>query len=319
MMRRRRRFTVLLALIGAALLAVPTGTAAGSAAPPDLGPRIANDECLVGPAARVPKWAPTLQEPSTLLPAEASRLDQQLQPGIANAQRDSARGRLGRITVSTWVHVISTDGTVAGGNVPDAQIAQQLQVLNDSFSSRTGGAPTVFRFRLAGVTRTVNPAWAQMEPDSAEELAAKSALRRGGPETLNLYVTQTPELLGWAYLPDGDVENTVLDGVVVLDGTLPDGYAVPYDEGDTATHEVGHWLALFHTFDNGCTRPGDYVLDTPYEAEPAFECPIGRDTCRQWGNDPVENFMDYSDDFCMHEFTGLQGLRMWAAWRTFRA
>jgi Pregnancy-associated plasma protein-A len=171
------------------------------------------------------------------------------------------------------------------------------------------------------LTRTVNRAWASLEPETAEQLEAKTALRRGGPETLNIYlVPDAGGLLGWAYLPDGEVEHTPWDGVVVLAGSLPGGDAAPYNEGDTVTHEVGHWLSLLHTFENGCTFPGDEVVDTPYEREPAFECRIGRDTCRQLpGHDPVENFMDYSDDFCMHEFIWGQSLRMLGAWYVFRA
>ena len=99
---------------------------------------------------------------------------------------------------------------------------------------------------------------------------------------------------------------------------MPGGDVEPYNEGDTATHEVGHWLSLLHTFDNGCASPGDEVRDTPYEAERAFGCPLGRDTCVQPGNDPVENFMDYSDDPCMHEFTWGQSFRMLGAWYVVR-
>ena len=114
---------------------------------------------------------------------------------------------------------------------------------------------------------------------------------------------------------------SVLDGVVVFYRSLPGGGLFPYHLGDTLIHEVGHWLNLPHTFTNGCKSPGDFVDDTPFEREPAFACPIGRDTCKGPGYDgvdPVRNYMDYSDDSCMDHFTAGQIERMLASYDLYR-
>jgi hypothetical protein len=128
---------------------------------------------------------------------------------------------------------------------------------------------------------------------------------------LNLYSCGPGHsLLGWAYFPFSVPEDSFWHGVVVHFESLPGGAFTAFNLGGTAVHEAGHYLGLYHTFQGGCVAPGDEVDDTPFEATPATGCPIGRDTCEQPGFDPVQNYMDYSDDACYSEFTAGQDVRM---------
>jgi hypothetical protein len=243
---------------------------------------------------------------------------------VAALEASIERGKKGKTSavIPVWVHVISAGAGFNNGDVPDQMIKDQMRVLNESYNGRTGGANTAFGFELVGVTRTVNATWFNnFGTNFAVEVEAKTALKRGGAGTLNLYLTNADPYLGWAYFPS-DVVGTsyeALDGVVVDWRSIPGGPFAIYSEGDTATHEVGHWLALYHTFDGGCGAKGDYIADTPAEKSPAFNCPVGRDTCNgSAGLDPITNFMDYTQDSCMYQFTAGQVERMQAAWAAFR-
>jgi len=255
--------------------------------------------------------------------ADSRAVERRLAPWLAARGRATDAGAGQRLhgeaelvtggVIDVYFHVISN--TRGEGDVSDATISEQMDVLNAAF----GG--TGWSFRLVETTRTANNAWFVMRPGTGPERQAKAALRRGGAQALNIY-TANPKggLLGWATFPSSYEAQPSNDGVVLIYSSLPGGSFVPYNLGDTGTHEVGHWMGLFHTFQGGCAAPGDSIADTPAEASPAFRCPVNRDSCPDDpGLDPIYNFMDYTDDDCMNEFTADQDARMDASWTAYRA
>ena len=220
------------------------------------------------------------------------------------------------VVIPTHFHVINSGPTAADGNLTDAQIQAQMRVLNQTF------AGTGFSFSLASVDRTTNAEWYAMA-SSRVEREAKDALHRGDDTHLNLYTADIDEslgLLGWAYYPKDVRGRPTIDGVVLAAGSLPGGDIANYDQGKTATHEVGHWLGLAHTFQGGCSTTGDRVADTPAQQSPTTGCPEGRDSCPEDpGLDPIHNYMDYSYDACYTEFTAGQATRMAQQWLYYRA
>ena len=237
----------------------------------------------------------------------------------------------GSVTVPTYFHVVlpaaeAADGISAAENRLTTLVNSQVAVLNEAYAGRAAGrkspgasAATPFRFALQGIDFSYNDAWYGVVPGGVEK-EMKTATRTGGKNTLNVWTANIgQDLLGWATFPKKSLD--VNDGVVILDESMPGGTAGKYALGDTLPHEVGHWLALYHTFQGGCNGQGDQVTDTAAEAYPQFDCPAdSTDSCpKSPGTDPIHNYMDYTQDSCMYQFTDGQASRMSDAWTQYRA
>ncbi|KAG8730746.1 hypothetical protein FRC11_005896 [Ceratobasidium sp. 423] len=207
------------------------------------------------------------------------------------------------VTLNVHWHVIAGDKTLKNGYVPKSQVVKNVEATNKHY------AKSGIQLKLVSVDYTINKDWFNnMFLNTTENHDAKAKLRKGGSADVNVYTSgfrsETANgTLGYATFPYSYVGNPKDDGIVILFTTLPGGMAAKLNQGKTFTHELGHWLGLYHTFEGGCEGPGDRVNDTPPEAEPAYGCEYGRDTCPGGGKDAIHNYMNYSDDACLTEFT----------------
>src|SRR5690606_38709149 len=252
---------------------------------------------LAAPALRAQE-APPGRTCATPTPSEAV-LQQHYEAVQAWVQQHPAPQGGETVTIPIAFHVVHNGTT---GNIPDQWITDQVEVLNDAF------ADMGYRFVVAMLDRTENATWFSTCYGSGEN-PMKQALAIDPAHFLNIY-TCLPSggILGYAYRPDGDA-SSIHHGVVLHYNTLPGGGLFPYNQGDTGTHEVGHYVGLLHTFDGGCsggdTPPGcetggDRVCDTPAEASAAFGRPAGRDTCPPGGPHPNPDLRDHPGDACVN-------------------
>eukprot|EP00245_Coleochaete_scutata_P005289 TRINITY_DN18732_c0_g1_i1.p1 TRINITY_DN18732_c0_g1~~TRINITY_DN18732_c0_g1_i1.p1 ORF type:complete len:502 (+),score=53.98 TRINITY_DN18732_c0_g1_i1:152-1657(+) len=226
----------------------------------------------------------------------------------------------------------------SGNLVNDDNIAAQMEKLKSGF------AGTGFAFKLNSTLYIQSNTWFTAEHNSDTDIFFKDTYRQGGPETLNVFVRkpQIPGLAegyvlnGVAFFPQDLCQKgkqvssrSTLDTVTIFYQTLP-GVNPDVYRGATLVHEIGHWLGVGHTFNqpDSCNmQDGDGISDTPtekyaYNKSPGFingACNTQADSCPQLaGNDPVQNFMDYSPDTCRVLFTSQQILRMQWSYDSFR-
>ncbi len=255
---------------------------------------------------------------------------------VANAGGNSSRAV---ITIPVVVHVVYN---TAVQNVSDAQIQSQIDVLNADFRKLNAdwtSTPSVFQSLVADCE--IQFCLAQRDPNgnatsgiirkqtSLTSFTTNDNVKRsanGGDDAwpassyLNLWVCPLAgTLLGYAQFPGGPATT---DGVVITYtgfGTTGTA-AAPFDKGRTATHEVGHWLNLYHIWgDDGTACTGsDNVNDTPNQADENYGCPaFPAVSCSNGPNgDMFMNYMDYTNDACMFMFTAGQKARMQALFTT---
>ncbi|KAJ3095732.1 hypothetical protein HDU97_006576 [Phlyctochytrium planicorne] len=239
-------------------------------------------------------------------PIKGPQIEAEVKARMESLRANGTLSRFDAPTVDVYVHLLTDDdGNV--GDINGGDVGAQIDVLNNDYAGR-------IYFNWVGFNKLQYSEWFyNVDYGNQQQSDMKAYLREGGANALNIYTVSFSKsnLLGYATFPWNYESNPTDDGIVLRYDTLPNGSGAPYNLGRTLTHEVGHWLGLLHTFEGGCNG-GDYVDDTAPEADAAYGCPTGRDTCAGGNVDPITNYMDYTDDGCMDGFSDGQYDRIYA-------
>ncbi len=212
------------------------------------------------------------------------------------------------ITIPVAWHVIRAFPPITG-DLTQEEIDAQMLVLNEMYNEFG------ILFELIQTDRTTNSDWSNHAKSYESEF--KSALNVDPEHILNIYsvvaiklIIDIDGVLGEATFPDDYPEDSFMHGLMLKATTLPGGSEEGADQGYTAVHEIGHYLGLLHVFQGGCDiGDDDGVIDTPKmddDSDTYRLCDEGKNTCPADGDDPIHNFMGYTPDDCMYEFTAGQ-------------
>lgn len=256
-----------------------------------------------------------------------------------NEWRSSKRENGTVVIIPTVIHVLYNN---ANTNISESQIQSQMDILNADFRKTNYNVGSILsdfqsiaadcevQFCLASKDPLGNPTTGITRTSTSKssydsDLGEMKKSSTGGVDAwdrdkyLNIWVTPALDggVLGFAQFPGGQAAT---DGVVIAQeyfGNIGTATSPPFNKGRTATHEVGHWLGLYHIWgDSNCGN--DQIDDTPTQQESSSGCPLTSKTCDN-KLDNVQNYMDYSNDDCMAMFTQGQAQRVWDVLNTSRS
>jgi len=225
----------------------------------------------------------------------------------------------GQWSYYTFLQFTAPEGNYVNGLVSDEVIQEQTDVLNGVYNEFG------YSFSVGSIDSAVNAGWYYATDSHKFEtgnwdnddqyLAMAQAMTVNVPSSINFFWTGATLTSGLGVYPWSFGEDDSRHGLFCSNYTYP-GSDGTFSEGITGVHEVGHYFGLYHTFENGCSNPGDEVGDTPYQSDANYGCPSSNYSCSSY--DDIGNYMDYMDDDCMTHFTEGQHDRIYWAIETYR-
>ncbi|MDF1674385.1 MAG: PKD domain-containing protein [Vicingaceae bacterium] len=218
-------------------------------------------------------------------------------------------------------------GSLGDGNGVDVDIEFALAVRDPNGNCTNG----IVRVDMTGNSTYMNFGVRAQTSNGITDAALKATSRWNTLEYYNIYLVSEIDdnecgfgIQGYAYFASAHGQS--YDGMVQL------GCKFAQSGNTTLTHELGHAMNLYHTFEgdnNGnscpsntnCSSQGDRCCDTPPHIRSASNCVTGTNSCDGGSSKElfIHNYMDYSSDACQSEFTADQKARANAAISVTRA
>jgi hypothetical protein len=276
------------------------------------------------------------------LTSKINEMDGELHKLIQNRVSNKVTPNPPIITIPVTVMIVHDGSPIGTGcNLSDLQVNHQITALNSYFSgygirfclaTKYGSngtfpmpgqgtyiTPGITRYNLSTLTNH------NAVTDQAALFSATSS-EASYQKYLRIWVVKSISGLqagtaGYSAFPNSGP----FDGVVMrydVFGNGDSGMLANYNQGKTLVHEIGHYLGLYHTFNEAClggdaatcNTSGDRVCDTPQVNSANFGCPLSIDTCPLETPinypDDIHNYMDYAYENCKNQFTAGQVQRM---------
>ena len=288
-------------------------------------------------------------QPGQLSPADRAYFETfpegNMQKLLKAARQQPVNRQQQEIVVPVVVHIVHNGEAVGtGANLSDDRVRAQIDALNAAFSATNANfGDTPAQWQASVGSAEIRFCLAQLDPDgdattgiTRQQIAVtgtssnqnninsviKPALAWDVTRYVNIYSVGIPGttaqsgVVGYSYYPTPNVYGTDIDGLVI-DYNWLGGPGFGQSGYSTVTHEMGHYLGVYHPFNGNACDFDDGLADTPNMSSPTnveavFSCangfPAGPNTC---GDEHMYvNYMDYATDDCYTSFTNDQNTLM---------